>query len=170
MFLEILELRHQYQEGLALLKREHPTAAAQGRQACCRSAVCCWRRPGELHPDDVPRIAAHLGLTPQELFRRWLVVDKINGRLVVLPRRVHQQELAGHYVPLRETYSLASPCVFLVPQEQNACRIHEVKPYGCRNFECWSDAWKTKTKPVWSVDALQALGWDAREEDQEPEV
>lgn len=158
-YLESLSLADAYRRRLDVIRSASPTAEDRGEQNCCRSGVCCWRRPGALSPDDVGRIAAALGVTPRELFANYLVVDTLFGKTVVLPRRKHQAALAGSLLPWRETYSLESPCVWL--GDGNSCEVQDVKPTACAAFRCWDnhddDGADT---PGWQRDELLEFGWD----------
>lgn len=155
------ERRLKYTLKLQELEQFHPPASKQGRGGCCRSVVCCWRRPGALDQDDIGRIADHLGKTPQELFRENLIVDDFGHGLLLLPRR--KQQAGGRMITSAETYDIDTPCVFL--GESNACEIHDVKPSGCRNFMCWSK--QSHPEPIWQREELVSLGWDGVNPDEE---
>ena len=150
------ELRSDAISKIAEIERQHPTAEHQGKTECCRSGVCCWRRPGALAEEDIAPLALHLGITEQELFRDYLVVDEIQGRRCLLPRRAHQE--GGSMIGWEETYSVTTPCVFLDETHDNACKAHEAKPAACRNFKCWEG--ENSTLPPISDERLRALGWD----------
>ena len=163
---ESMVLRMRFAVSLEVIETKRPSAGTQGKGACCSSANCCWRRPGGLEPDDVPKIAKFLGITKRELFSTLLVVDELGEERVLLPARAHQvtMGLTGIFLPWRETYSLESPCVFL--DEQNKCKIHEVKPKQCREFECWNPE-RANGEPVgWTVKQLKSLGWDGKDDDE----
>ena len=147
---------------LQQIKFEHPTAEATGQQSCCRSGVCCWRRPGELTSEDVKRLAAHFSITPQEFFATYCVVDDIAGKRCLVLRREHQSEYAGRFLPWDETYSIESPCVFLDRQD-HTCKVHDVKPECCQIFKCWVG----QNKEIFGMsdDDLKWLGWDGCDDD-----
>ena len=155
--LESLHLRASFRQALSEYVSTHPTAEMQGKIVCIRCGTCCWTRPGALNKNDVKIIAAHLGGTPDELFSEYLVTDKIVGRRCVLPRRAHQADFAGRYIPWRETYSFESPCVFY--DSEKGCTIEEVKPEQCRISECWNKD-GVDTMVEWSAEDLKKLGWD----------
>lgn len=155
----LLELK--YVATLRVLE-EGPTAENLGKKECCRSGVCCWRRPAALSKEDVERIAAKLNLTPQEFFKAYLVVDEIQGRLCVALRRKLQD--GGRFLPWRETYSIDTPCVFL--GEGNACDVHDYKPTSCATFKCWDESTSGDDdihRPKWTREEVIALGWDGVE-------
>ena len=147
-----------YHRRLKVLQNELKPARERGKVGCCKSGFCCWQRPCELAPEDVPRIAAHLEVTPQALFEDWLVVDELANGLALLPRRRGQQ--GGRYLSADETWDISSPCVFLT--SENLCEIHPVKPAGGRAFECWNPSTYTTHTPgtTWKSEDLKALGWD----------
>lgn len=168
-FIESLGLRERFRRESDRIAAERPSAQAQGKQECCRSGNCCWRRPGALSAEDVGRIAARTGLTPGELFRRLLVVDTVQvggGEFSLHPIRRHQGSLAGGAVPWRETYSLESPCVWL--GEGGGCEVHDVKPETCASFRCWVPG-SGVGSPPWTREQLVALGWDGVWPDGEAE-
>ena len=161
-FLDTLWKRDAFHRQLLQIADKHPTAEMQGKSECCRSGVCCWRRPGCLEPADVPKIAAHLGLTENELFRQRLVVDEIGGVTCLVPARQHQVgEFTGRMLPNDETFSIKSPCTFLGPD--NSCTIHEVKPHDCREFKCWTGQYPEPCQ--FPEDQLKQLGWDGFDSD-----
>lgn len=143
---------------LHALEQVHPTAEMQGKTECCRSGICCWRRPGTVNAEDVAVISAHLGLSRQEFFWQYLKVDRIKGVLCLLPRRKDQE--GGSWVTCEDSWSMDTPCVFLDTEHENACTIHDVKPVGCRNFKCWDASTVGVKQEEWSVEALRELGWD----------
>lgn len=152
-------LREQFINRLNQIKTKQVPANEQGKTECCHSAICCWRRPGELEEADIKPLADHLGVTKQQLFQQYLVVDKWGDDLKLVPRRKHQT--GGVMLDWRETYSLESPCVFLT--DQNKCAVHEVKPVACRNFKCWEK--QDKMEYGVSKAKLLELGWDGQEEE-----
>ena len=161
---ESWSLRDKFAQRLNVIQAEHPTAKDTGASQCCRSGVCCWRRPGALDQSDVANIADAFGATPRKLFSEYLVVDEINGILCLLPRRKHQS--GGEFIHWKETFSIESPCVFLA--DGNACEVHEVKPIVCREYRCWEEQTGGNAHmPEWTREELIALGWDGRRADDE---
>lgn len=138
-------------------------AYVSGASGCQRSGVCCWRRPCDLVPGDVERLAAHLGITPAETFLEYLVVDEFGGELRLLPRR--GQQAGGHYLTTRETYQIDTPCVFL---DGKTCRVHDAKPTGGARWHCAMSEAETRSliasDPKWTHAELVALGWDGETE------
>lgn len=157
---EAMRLKGRFIAKLQMIEKAHPTAKTQGSDNCCRSGVCCWRRPGELSPDDLDKLAAHLGLTAPETFRQFCVVDKIDG-LILRLRRAHEE--GGRMLTWRDTYDLDTPCVFL-DRNESKCKVHEAKPANCAAYKCWTDN-PVREMPVWTEGALTALGWDGFDPD-----
>ncbi len=155
-------LRSRYRERMADMERRHPPARATGATSCQRSGLCCWQRPCELGPGDPERIAAHLGTSAAALFREYLVVDRFDLGLCLLPRRTEQE--GGRFLRDDETYDVDTPCVFLTAE--HACRIHDVKPAGGRQFACWLPKTERAALPryTWTTADLETLGWDGFEE------
>ena len=104
-----------------------------------------------------------LGLTPEQLFKQYLVVDQMDGTLMLLPRRVHQD--GGEMIGWRETHSVETPCVFLDIPNGNACRIHDVKPVSCREFKCWEKGSHSGLVEFPKEQILQ-LGWSGYDPDE----
>lgn len=96
----------------------------------CRAA--CLNSPGWFVPDQVPRLARHLGLTLEETFRRYLAIGVTrlpDGTLRqgVMPHKLRDGKRPGSRWTLAE---LAQPgrCVFY---DHGKCSIHPVRPYEC---------------------------------------
>jgi Fe-S-cluster containining protein len=155
-YFESLNLRIQNRKALDIIQKRSPTAEDQGATSCCRSGFCCWKRPGALEEADIPKIANFLGITEKSLFEEYLVVDRIED-LCLLPRRKEQE--GGKMLNWRETYDIATPCVFLDEENGNACKIHDVKPCDCRAFKCWEPDENAKGATV-SEEKLKEIGWD----------
>lgn len=149
-------LKLDFRRSLTVIERKSPQASKQGKTECCRSGVCCWRRPGEINEDDIKRLSARLGLTEQEFFAQYLVVDDFRGQRLLRLRRSHEE--GGRMLSWEATYSISSPCVFLRPDDGNACAVHEDKPAKCREYKCWEG----DGPPHWEAftdERLTALGW-----------
>lgn len=160
-FFEASILRQEFRHTLETIQYNNPTAEDQKKSECCRSGVCCWRRPGELNQDDVPKLAAFLGLTPNELFAKYLTVDRYRGDYYL--RLIRADDTPGTMLSWEGTYNIRTPCVFLDTQERK-CKVHEAKPSTCAHYKCWVDE-EPLPIPVWAVDQLKELGWDGVDED-----
>lgn len=157
-------LQDRFVRKLRVIHESSPKAAEDiGETHCCRSARCCWTRPCDLGQGDPEKIAAHLGITPQELFKRDLVVDEDGaGKLCLRPRRGEQS--GGVKLTSDQTFDIDTPCVFLDTKNNNACRIHDVKPQTGREYKCWEHSTNVPI-PTWSEEALKELGWVGEESD-----
>lgn len=158
-------LQQQYRQGLLVISEKSPTAATQKKSECCSSGVCCWRAPGELNPEDVKRLSSYFNITEQEFFKQYCIVDIYYDKTILRLRRKHQE--GGVMTDWRETYSIASPCVFLEERESNdsKCGIHEVKPLQCTAYKCWEGASSLEIEG-WSKEELMKLGWDGVNPDE----
>jgi Fe-S-cluster containining protein len=88
-----------------------------GLTSCNKCGECCRFSPCLLVPSDVERITAKLG-------------KSFIGTLQI-ERTPEQKYLVR----------MGKPCVFFV---DNQCSIHDFKPTGGRDYECWNDeTWKT---------------------------
>ncbi|NVM28553.1 MAG: YkgJ family cysteine cluster protein [Candidatus Helarchaeota archaeon] len=100
--------------------------------ACKKCGQCCYTYPCALHPDDVPRIAAFLGISIKKTIARYLIWDFCaddTGRDVfyLCPKRKGDLGLVADYRWAMERFR---PCIFL--SKDRLCRIHDVKPLGGR--------------------------------------
>jgi hypothetical protein len=116
----------------------------------------------ELSRQDVPRLASHLGITPPELFREYLVVDEYQGGLVLRPRRTSQE--GGRWLTADQSFE-TDPCIFIHENGEDSkprtvCEIHDVKPARAATGGCWDrEETPRLAVPTWTEDELRALGW-----------
>jgi Fe-S-cluster containining protein len=92
----------------ALARELHEDAFA--RIDCTRCANCCKTMPPGFTAEDVSRIAAHLGLTPEALIAAHLEADPAD----------------------RGLRTRVTPCPFLGADDR--CTIYAVRPQDCREF------------------------------------
>jgi Fe-S-cluster containining protein len=118
---------------------------------------CCWQRPCSLSKDDVKNISLFLKISEKELFEQYLVVDEIKRKLLILPRRVEQEDVAGEYLQFDRTYDIDSPCIFL--DSNNLCKIHDVKSKQAKSFKCWEEESEEDDFAEWIEEDLINLGW-----------
>ncbi len=81
------------------------------------------------------RIANHLGIPEEELFKRFLVIDyttTVSGKKYHYLCPARQHERPGRIVKHEWAFS-DSPCIFL---RENGCVIQKAKPRGGREFFC----------------------------------
>jgi Fe-S-cluster containining protein len=95
------------------------------RFECQSGCTNCCTQPGEVYltEDDVPRIAAYIGVGPEEFRKRYCVTAEDGLRLATPPGKA---------------------CLFLL---ENGCSIHEVKPLQCRTFPFWPE--HVRNKRAW---------------------
>lgn len=127
---------------------------------------CCWKAPGELNAEDLDRLSKHFGLTPQEFFKRYTIVDKstVVTDYMLRLKRTHWD--GGRMTTCEETFEVNTPCVFLDVDNGNKCKVHEVKPAVCAHFQCWNKL-KELDIPNWTREQLTALGWDGVDPDED---
>ena len=101
---------------------------------CLQCGKCCVTHPCALSPEDVSRIADHFGLSKEELFARFLVLDwvEVSGRRQYYVCPARKGDEGGTMVKSDWAFS-DSPCIFLDSKE---CSIEDVKPKGGRAFYC----------------------------------
>ena len=117
---------------MRLFAQMKETSAAQGLRECNKCGACCKVAPCLLMPEDVRRIADHLGESRKE-FARHLQVERT-------PDNQWQVRMK-------------SPCDFL---SDNLCRIHEAKPRPAREFKCWTSDYR---RYLWSKADLRLVGF-----------
>jgi Fe-S-cluster containining protein len=76
---------------------------------CLACANCCKTTPALMTPDDVNRLAHHLGISKKQFTRLYLIED-FNGDMVL--NRV--------------------PCHFL--QKDHICAVYDLRPDACRRY------------------------------------
>lgn len=77
---------------------------------CTRCANCCRTMRIFVTEEDIPRIAEHLGMAPEEFIAAYLEVDKEDG---------------GYRMK-------TIPCPFL--GDDNKCKIYDVRPEKCQSY------------------------------------
>lgn len=108
----------------------------------CQRCTACCRWPGDvrLEDEEIPRIAAFLGLGESEFIDRFTRLRTNRTGLSLIERENHE-------------------CVML---EEGGCRIHEVKPSQCAGFpNKWNfPGWRQvcEAKPIPMAEA-RARGW-----------
>lgn len=99
----------------------------------CACDICqkaCITKPGVLAPGDAEKIASFLGISVNELFDKYLVVDwyepdsQLDETFFLAPGFVGRE--TGTMAPAKPT----GQCVFFT--EDRRCVIHPVKPKECR--------------------------------------
>ena len=109
-------------------------------EACsCKDCLsACQTDPGRFLPGEVERLALHLGVNSEELFKQFLILKRLVHRDKVIwvpaPAKKKAQRFVtkpGHRA--REYHELEKgTCVFLTTE--GLCSIHAVKPYECRAY------------------------------------
>lgn len=112
------------------------TSAELGLAHCNQCGECCRQSTCHLEQKDVSRIAQHLGLSRREFARQYLQVFLPEDSAAVKPRMTE------------------NGCVFL---KDNACSIHQVKPKGGREYECWT-AQPHASRYWWPKQGLSRIG------------
>lgn len=132
----------------------------------CRAA--CLNAPGWFSPEQLPRLAKHLGLTMEEAFRRHLAVGVTHlpdgtQRLGVMPHKLRDGKKPGSRWTLAE---IAQPgrCVFY---DRGKCSIYAVRPFECARMmhDRADDAVRLRRRivPKWTEAALAPfLAWVGR--------
>ncbi len=91
-------------------------------KTCSECGHCCRHGSGALARGDLKRIAEKLGMTEEELKKRYLVSEEKFNTTLLKPRLI------------KEEGKPYGRCVFLTPD--NKCSINDVKPLQCRIGNC----------------------------------
>jgi len=102
--------------------------------SCPQCVSACKNDPGRLVPADIPLLAAHLGLTAEELIAAFLVKIPLPGKedvCALAPAKRKGKRLLAEPGTVVQSYYTAErgTCVFL--DENGLCTVHEVKPFEC---------------------------------------
>ena len=126
----------------------------------CIECVGYCRRPGWFLPDEIRALAGHLGLTLQETFNRYLVLDwwgegeEIDHHVGVLSPGKHDE--TGDIASIGFVTSPGA-CIFL---NGGKCSIHAVKPHECRAAHHTNEAASPvhlETAKAWGTEEGRAL-------------
>lgn len=109
-------------------------SCTQESGTCHKCVGACSHKPGQFLPGEAERVAEHLGISLEELFRTklgvdWWEADEKFPLTFVLAPAVVGSEPGQEYD--------ANPrgrCVFLSDEDQ--CTIHPVKPHECAAWWC----------------------------------
>lgn len=110
----------------------------------CQRCTACCRWPGDvrLEEDEIPRIAAYLGLSEDEFIVRYTRLRTNRQGLSLIEREDHA-------------------CIML---EDGGCRVHEVKPSQCAgfpnrwNFPGWREVCEAVPVPMADARARGLVG------------
>jgi hypothetical protein len=106
----------------------------------CTCPACisaCRTDPGRLVPEDLQKLAAELGLNPQELIAQYLVkiplAPKEHVYALAPAKRKGKRLIAEPGTVVPDYYeSERGVCVFL--EESGMCRIQRAKPFECSAY------------------------------------
>ena len=108
---------------------------------CPDDVANCRKQPGSIEPEDLPRIAAHLGEPLTEVLRFF----KASPGAVLLDRTTGQHVRIGSITPRQQE---DGTCVFL---ENDRCRVHAVAPFGCAYFDVHMDTREADRRSFWLI-------------------
>jgi len=147
-----------------------PTPSRSGRGAppvsscdCNQCRQACLNSPGWFMPEQIEKLARHLGLTVEETFTRHLAVGVTampDGSLRhgVMPHKLRDGKKPGSVWTLPE---LAQPgrCVFY---DRGLCSIYPVRPFECARMlhSRTNESIKLRRSIVarWTPEALKLFG------------
>lgn len=122
---------------------EEPDPHPDPEKGCIRRGICCRSSPGWFGPGEVEGAAAHLGLTPDELVRRYLIIDRaeVDGETVEVFAPVKLDRNGAPALPpatrADELYRvLRGSCVFF---GGSGCAIYPARPIECARYVCTNE-------------------------------
>ena len=143
---------------LPISKKEGSSVGCYGRGRCCQN------NPGWFGPGEIEKTAALLGLEPEALFRKYLVV--VTTRVEDEPGQPSVDCFAPAKVdaagaPLTPTGArvprvydfMTGPCIFY---KDERCAIHAARPIECRRYFCEQPPEKNLSRAE-----LARMWWDA---------
>lgn len=119
-------------------KKELPLSAFEVKgNECTRCSFCCWVKPCKLSKDDVIAMSEKFGISPEDLFRTYLIIDIDNqeGNMCITPIRKNNRKYAGTLITSKNSFNVDAPCVFL---KEKQCTIQDLKPEGAKRYKCWN--------------------------------
>jgi Fe-S-cluster containining protein len=103
--------------------------------SCAECVSACKNDPGRLVPEDVDKIAKHLGISREELISDYLVkieTSKQNSNAIALaPAKRKGKRFVSEPGTVAPDYYAQEKgsCIFL--SDSGMCTIHSVKPFEC---------------------------------------
>lgn len=143
---------------LPITKKEGSGVGCYGRGRCCQN------NPGWFGPGEIEKTAELLGIEPEELFRKYLVVVSIPGTELpgqptidcFAPAKVDAEGApltpTGARVP-RVYDFMRGACIFY---RDRRCAIHAARPVECRHYFC-----EQPEDQNLSHTAIAKMWWDA---------
>ncbi len=129
---------------------------------CEKCVSACKNDPGRLLPEELPKLAAFLELTVEELILSFLVKIPLRGREVIYayaPAKLKGKRFMaepGSVVP--DYYSRErGSCVFL--DENGLCSVHSVKPFECGAYMGCKNTFLGKPYRERQVEEYFLLRW-----------
>ena len=119
-------------------KKELPLSAFEAKgKKCTQCSFCCWVKPCKLSKKDVEVLSKKFSMTPEEFFRKYLIIDIDNheGNMSITPIRKNKHRYAGTLITQKDSFNVDAPCIFL---KEKKCILEEWKPEGAKRYECWN--------------------------------
>lgn len=122
---------------------EEPAPHPNPALGCIRRNLCCRTNPGWFAPGEVEAAAELLGMPPDELVRKFIIIDhiEVDGERVEVFAPVKLGRDGNPLIPPatrtdRLYQMLRSPCVFF---NGKGCRIYGARPIECRRYVCTNE-------------------------------
>ena len=164
--------QRRYNEEIENLEKELKTKTVEKQESCNCCSFCCWIKPCNLDKDDIQIMSKHFKITPQYLFKKYLVVDDAGakyGYFTLTPIREEWEIYTGKYLPSNATFDIKTPCLFL-EQSNKKCTLHNIaKPIGGRQSECWNVEKKQEIPCFTKQELKDIVGWDGDTKSEDDE-
>ncbi|HUW10481.1 MAG TPA: YkgJ family cysteine cluster protein [Anaerolineae bacterium] len=166
--LEAWDYRDEYWAWLRDEQNSRSRAVDQGKEECVRCGYCCCCRTCVPRSDEMQTVADYMGLTVEQLIRKHMVGDKIDGHRFLRFANTKQQDVLGEFLDWRRTYDQGICTLF--DEDSKACLIYPVRPDDAKEAYCWdgdsNDAELYKSIHAWKDGDLEKLcPWMAAEDD-----
>lgn len=103
------------------------------KECACNACVkACYNKPGWFKFGELEKVAKHLDITNEELFKKYLAVDwyqsYVDNEDIFVISPACKENPVGEMFP----YDPRGECVFLI--DGSHCSIHAVSPFECREY------------------------------------
>lgn len=125
---------------------EEPAPHPDPELGCIQRGLCCRSSPGWFAPGEVEKAAELLGLSPDTLVKKFLIVDSIevDGQIVHTFAPVKLDRFGKPALPTGRPVdalyrALRGVCVFF---DGKGCKIYAARPLECQRYLCTQPAEK----------------------------
>lgn len=127
---------------LSSLRKKFTTAEDLGLNHCIKCGWCCHFRACIPSPIELKIIASFLKMSIDQAIQTYFNIDMILNTDIycVKPSGINRLYKLGKLLDFKETYN-EGKCIFL--DNNNLCKIYEVRPKMAKDQKCWQKKRKT---------------------------